>query len=158
MPTMEYKPDAIRIDADFFEKLLDPENQMNSGRMKDWQAESMAVDAAQIVADAFWAATNSGSAVYLDAFVREMASRIRESDGWWNFVNVSDEVVRGETWSGEAGKERCPACGKQKAEMHDEWCCMQKRLPCDMDDVGYRPTPDQSQSPSYAGREGGCDE
>ena len=51
------------------------------------------------------------------------------------------------------GLYRCPACGKPKTELHAEGCVLRKRLPCDMDDVGYRPTPDHSQSPSYAGRE-----
>jgi len=141
------------IDADFFEKLIDPEGKLNSGRMQDWQAEHLAGDAAALVSDAFWAATNSGNAVYLEAFVRELSNAIRANDGWWHFVRIADEIVRGETWNGEAGKERCPACGKLKAEIHEEWCCMHKRLPCDMDDVGYRPAPDHSQSPSYAGRE-----
>jgi hypothetical protein len=150
----EYQPDALRIDADFFEQLIDPDGILDTriGTTSEWRAEQLAALAATLVSDAFWAATNSSHDHYIETFVRELANAIRENDGWWIFVKIADDVVRGETWTGETGQERCPACGRRKKDVHQDWCCMQKRLPCDLD-AKYLTPPDHSQSPSYAGGE-----
>ena len=157
MPTIEYKPEIkpVEIDDTFFQELIDPERRIDANRPPHRGAiHYTAAIAARLVADAFFAGMDYVNQEYREAFRTELRGFLRESDVWQDWIRVTDEIISRLEWDdcGE-GLYRCPACGKPKSELHAEGCVLRKRLLCDMDDVGYRPAPDHSQSPRYAGRE-----